>query len=61
MKQALAGERVNDSDGVRIDFADGWGHLRASNTEPIARIIAEAPTEARAQELIAMCAKAAGL
>jgi phosphomannomutase len=52
---------MNDSDGVRIDFADGGVHLRASNTEPIARIIAEAPTAARAQELIAMCAKAAGL
>ncbi|MBI1303620.1 MAG: hypothetical protein GC172_07505 [Phycisphaera sp.] len=61
MKQAFAGERINDSDGVRVDFADGWVHLRASNTEPIARIIAEAPTAARAQELIAMCGKAAGL
>jgi phosphomannomutase len=61
LKQAFAGEKMNDSDGVRIDFKDGWVHLRASNTEPIARIIAEAPTEARAQELIAMCAKAAGL
>jgi phosphomannomutase len=61
LKAAFAGEKMNDSDGVRIDFADGWVHLRASNTEPIARIIAEAPTEARAQELIAMCAKAAGL
>jgi len=58
---AFADERVNDSDGVRVDFADGWVHLRASNTEPIARIIAEAPTAARAQELVAMCAKAAGL
>jgi len=36
-------------------------HVRASNTEPIARIIAEAPTKARAEELIAMAAKAAGL
>jgi phosphomannomutase len=61
LKAAFAGERVNDSDGVRVDFKDGWVHLRASNTEPIARIIAEAPTAARAQELIAMCAKAAGL
>jgi phosphomannomutase len=61
LKAAFAGEKMNDSDGVRIDFADGWVHLRASNTEPIARIIAEAPTAARAQELIAMCAKAAGL
>jgi len=61
LKAAFAGEKMNDSDGVRVDFKDGWVHLRASNTEPIARIIAEAPTAARAQELIAMCAKAAGL
>jgi len=61
LKTAFAGERVNDSDGVRIDFADGWVHLRASNTEPIARIIAEAPTRERARELIAMCTRSAGL
>jgi phosphomannomutase len=61
LKVAFAAERVNDADGVRIDFADGWVHLRASNTEPIARIIAEAPTRARAEELVAMCARAAGL
>jgi phosphomannomutase len=45
--------RVNDSDGVRVDFADGWVHIRGSNTEPIVRIIAEAPTAERAQGLIA--------
>ncbi|MDZ4830243.1 MAG: phosphoglucosamine mutase [Phycisphaerae bacterium] len=60
-KSAFASERINATDGVRIDFADGWVHLRASNTEPIVRIIAEAPTKARADELIARCAKAAGL
>jgi len=36
-------ERINDSDGVRVDFPDGWVHIRGSNTEPIVRIIAEAP------------------
>ena len=61
LKAAFAGERVNDSDGVRIDFADGWVHLRASNTEPIVRIIAEAPTRDRARALIASCADAAGI
>ncbi|MFM7052815.1 MAG: phosphoglucosamine mutase, partial [Planctomycetota bacterium] len=61
LKAAFAGERVNDSDGVRIDFADGWVHLRASNTEPIARVIAEAPTAARAEELAVLCGKAAGI
>ncbi len=61
LKSAFADERVSDVDGVRIDFADGWVHLRASNTEPIARIIAEAPTRERAEELITRCARAAGL
>jgi phosphomannomutase len=61
LKAAFAHERVNDADGVRVDFADGWVHLRASNTEPIARVIAEAPTLERATALVAECAKAAGL
>jgi phosphomannomutase len=60
-KAAFASERISDVDGVRIDFADGWVHLRASNTEPIVRIIAEAPTKDRADELVRRCAAAAGL
>jgi phosphomannomutase len=52
-KKKFAREQVNDIDGVRIDFADGWVHVRGSNTEPIIRIIAEAPTKARAEALIA--------
>jgi phosphomannomutase len=39
-------------DGVFVGMADRWVHVRASNTEPIARVIAEAPTEDQAQELI---------
>ncbi len=35
---------VNDIDGVKIDFADRWVHLRKSNTEPIIRVYSEAPT-----------------
>ena len=38
-------------DGVKIDFSDSWVHLRKSNTEPIVRVIAEAPTAEQAQEL----------
>jgi phosphomannomutase len=38
----FAAERIDTEDGVRIDFAEGWVHLRSSNTEPIIRIIAEA-------------------
>jgi phosphomannomutase len=44
--------RVNTDDGVKIDFADSWVHLRKSNTEPIIRIIAEAPTMNQAQQLV---------
>ena len=43
--------QVTTIDGVKIDFADGWVHLRKSNTEPIIRIYSEAHTEARANEL----------
>ncbi|MEY4116683.1 MAG: Phosphoglucosamine mutase [Planctomycetota bacterium] len=61
LKTAFAKERVSDVDGVRIDFTDGWVHVRASNTEPIARIIAEAPTRGRAEALVQAAATAAGL
>lgn len=44
-------EKVNLIDGVKIDFAEGWVHLRKSNTEPIIRVYAEAATEAKANEL----------
>ena len=52
---------VNTADGVRIDFADGWVHLRPSNTEPIVRLIAEAQTEERAEELVGQVASLAGV
>ena len=52
--RGMAGvEQVTTIDGVKIDFADGWVHLRKSNTEPIVRIYSEAATESRAQELAA--------
>ena len=50
-KADSAVEKVTTIDGVKIDFADGWVHLRKSNTEPIIRIYSEAATEARANEL----------
>jgi phosphomannomutase len=42
--------RADRRDGLRLDWDDCWVHVRASNTEPIVRVIAEAarPTEARA-------------
>ncbi len=49
-------ENVTDIDGVKIDFADRWVHLRRSNTEPIIRIYCEAPdrfsADALAQSMI---------
>jgi phosphomannomutase len=47
-----SGEKVDSRDGVRVDFADGWVHVRGSNTEPIIRIIAEATDPRRAESLI---------
>jgi phosphomannomutase len=43
---------VNEQDGLKIDFTDSWVHLRTSNTEPIIRIIAEARTSEKAQQLV---------
>ena len=51
VKAKYAGERITDIDGVKIDFADSWVHLRKSNTEPIIRVYAEAHTDALAAEL----------
>jgi phosphomannomutase len=43
--------QVNNIDGIKIDFPDNWVHLRASNTEPIIRIYAEAYTMGVADNL----------
>lgn len=51
MKDKFAGEKITDIDGVKIDFADGWVHLRKSNTEPIIRIYSEASTIDKANAL----------
>lgn len=51
MKSRYASENVNDIDGVKIDFAESWVHLRKSNTEPIIRIYTEAKSAAEADAL----------
>lgn len=51
IKEKYANEQVNDIDGVKIDFADGWVHLRKSNTEPIIRIYSESHDKAAADAL----------
>lgn len=58
VKDIYKEERVNDIDGVKIDFAEGWVHLRKSNTEPIIRVYSEAATmdkaDALAQQVMAI-------
>lgn len=44
--------KINTDDGLKIEFADSWVHLRKSNTEPVIRIIAEAPTAQQARDLV---------
>ena len=48
------GYDVNDIDGARITFADGWGLIRASNTTPVLVTRYEAITEARMNEIKAL-------
>jgi phosphomannomutase len=43
----------NSEDGLRLDFERSWLHARASNTEPIIRLIAEAPTRQEAEAILA--------
>ena len=51
VKKRYASEKITDVDGVKIDFADSWVHLRKSNTEPIIRIYSEAHTMQEAEQL----------
>ncbi|HZZ43405.1 MAG TPA: hypothetical protein VFE58_10750 [Tepidisphaeraceae bacterium] len=45
--------KVDTQDGIRIDWPNSWVHARPSNTEPIMRIIAEAPDQQTAESKIA--------
>ena len=55
LRADFADAEVDVQDGLRLSWEDRWVHIRPSGTEPIIRVIAEAPTEAAAQELIARC------
>ena len=52
LKKEFAGEKIDTQDGIRIDWDRAWVHARPSNTEPIMRIIAEAPDRAAAEERV---------
>ena len=51
MTSKYKSEDITTIDGVKIDFAENWVHLRKSNTEPIIRIYTEAKTQAEADAL----------
>ena len=51
MEAKYASEEINTIDGVKIDFAENWVHLRKSNTEPIIRIYTEAKSQEEADAL----------
>ncbi|WP_396184209.1 phosphoglucosamine mutase [Flavobacterium sp.] len=51
MTDKYKNENISTIDGVKIDFATEWVHLRKSNTEPIIRIYTEAPTQEEADKL----------
>ena len=49
---AFTGETMDTRDGIKVIFVDSWIHVRESNTEPIVRIMAEAPTTDAARMLV---------
>lgn len=51
IKEHYSDEKITDIDGVKIDFKNGWVHLRKSNTEPIIRIYSEASTKEEAEDM----------
>jgi phosphomannomutase len=52
LRAALPGAAVDTQDGLRLSWPDRWVHVRPSGTEPIVRVIAEAPTSREALELV---------
>src|SRR5215212_136997 len=55
LKRAFSDAEVDSQDGLRLTWPDRWVHIRPSGTEPIVRVIAEAPTMEEARALIAKC------
>jgi phosphomannomutase len=53
LKQKFRDAEPDESDGLRLSWRDRWLHVRPSGTEPIVRLIAEAPTVADAEGLVA--------
>jgi phosphomannomutase len=60
IRQNAGDARINDCDGVRLDWQEGWGLVRPSNTEPIVRLCAEAATPNAAEGIIRRLRTAGG-
>ena len=52
MSKDFADAKLDTTDGCRFDFDDGWLHLRASNTEPVMRVIVEAKDRRTAEKYV---------
>lgn len=50
-KRLSSGNKITDIDGVRVDFGDSWGLIRASNTQPVLVLRFEAPSQPRLDEI----------
>lgn len=51
LKERFKEEELNTIDGLKIDFEEGWVHLRKSNTEPIIRVYSESKSEQKSKDL----------
>ena len=60
LEAACRGAKMDYTDGVKAIWPDRWLQARASNTEPIIRVVAEAPTEGEARELVRLARHAMG-
>jgi phosphomannomutase len=58
LRAAFPGFEVESSDGMRLSHGDDWVHVRPSGTEPVVRVIAESPSDARTGELVSLASRA---
>jgi phosphomannomutase len=57
LRKAFPDAEADTQDGLRLTWPDRWVHIRPSGTEPIVRVIAEAPSAAEAEKLVRDCRK----
>ncbi|HEY9448186.1 MAG TPA: phosphoglucosamine mutase [Gemmatimonadaceae bacterium] len=55
LRGEFPGAEVDEQDGLRLSWSDRWVHVRPSGTEPIVRVIAEAPSDSEARDLVSKC------